>query len=90
MLSFLKNFAASRPSEEEIERAKSAERILYDPVFRDAMDMSIKVFYEEWLDAKSVEARESAWAKTHAIQELEQSLRSIIAHGEYAELAANR
>lgn len=90
MLSFLKNFAESRPSEEEIERAKSAERILHDPVFRDAMDMSIRTFYEQWLSADSVEARESAWARTHAIQELEQSLRSIIAHGEYAELAAKR
>jgi hypothetical protein len=73
-------------TDELIERARIARRLLDEPVLAEAMDEAERTFVVQWLEATKPELREAAWAKVHALTEVQRVLRAIIADGEHAEL----
>lgn len=74
------------PTPHDKARAEEAARILSGPVFADAMAFAQDSFRREWMEAETVEAREAAWAKTHALDEVQRQLRRIVNRGTGAEV----
>lgn len=76
--------------EERIQRGRIARRLLEEPVLADAFLDAKNTFVEAWLAGNSVELRDAAWAKIHALDEVRLALHRIIAEGEYAESMLQR
>lgn len=51
-------------------KAIRALQLLEDPVLMEAMEAARETFNDEWLSAETLEGREAAWAKTHALAEV--------------------
>lgn len=73
-------------SDEELAaRGRVAQRMLDEGEELEVFDEVKRRVYAGWLSADSVEDRETAWAMTHAVEEVQRVLRSIAADGVVAE-----
>lgn len=79
-----------RTVQQDIERGRQAARMLDDAVFNGAVEDARQRFYEEWLSAGTPADREAAWAKTHALNAVGDSLRRTVSEGDFAEEALRR
>lgn len=71
-------------NDQEVLRGQRAAMILGDEVYQDAMELTRRTFYEQWLASSDPSDREAWWAKTHALEAIETELRGIISDGEVA------
>ena len=74
---------------DEISRGLRAKELLNDSELADVLNEVEGTFHREWVTAKTVEAREGAWAKTQALEEVRRTIRARIANGEVAAAIAD-
>jgi hypothetical protein len=61
-----------------IEKGQNAERLLNDPVLKEAFTRAGEVFIREWMEGTTTEAREAAHAKQAALAEVEREMRVMV------------
>ena len=52
------------------QKARHARQLLEDPVLNEALEVSADEYIDEWMAAPTVEEREAAWHKRHALGDL--------------------
>lgn len=69
---------------DEITIGRRAEELLEDEVLAAAFTALEVEYTREWRQGKTLEDRERAWAKVHAVEEVHRKLRAALANGELA------
>ena len=67
---------------DEISRGTTAERILEDEVFKEAVSEVSKRLVEEWSTSHNKERREELWAQQHALTKVVENLATFMQNGE--------
>lgn len=73
--------------DDQVREGDTITRFLADPVVQRTFDGLTTKYMEEWKSGKSREDRESAWAKTRALDDLKDGFRAVVDAGRRA--AAN-
>lgn len=76
--------------EKAVRDGKRVEEIQKEAVFQEALDRARTKAYQEFLRAETDDARRTAWAKAHAVEELEQELRVTVDRGISAKVEVDR
>jgi len=74
---------------DEISQGLRAKELLEHEGLAEILSSVEDRFHREWVTATSVEAREMAWAKTQALEEVRRTIRATIANGEVAAAIAD-
>lgn len=74
----------------QIRIGQRAGDLLKDEVVQALFAERAKVYTDEWKAGKTVEAREAAWAKSAALEDIQADLRAIRDRGTAAAHAQNR
>lgn len=67
-----------------VRRGRRAQEILNEEVLKEAFAACEEKYRLEWLSTADERKQYAAWAKTHALEEVQQELRRIVNRGEYA------
>lgn len=52
------------------QKAIHARQLLEDPVLNEALEVSADEYVDEWMAASTVDEREAAWHKRHALADI--------------------
>lgn len=70
--------------EDTIRLGRAARDLLESELWKLVSDQTELSLVDEWLASATVEKREHAWAKLHALNEVTRTLTSIVNDGEHA------
>lgn len=70
--------------ENRILNGDAVARFLSDPTIQGVMQDQKLLYFNEWVEAESPEARERIWAKARALDDIDTQLRAVVASGQRA------
>lgn len=76
--------------DDQIREGDTITHFLADPVVQRTMDALAASYMQEWKSGKSKEDRESAWAKTRALDDLKEGFRAVVDAGRRAAINVQR